>query len=647
MILLAAGPAQAAYVWLGNDSWIEGQPVIEVPMEFSASFYSGDWVGTVITAPQACTITHVGAAFSCAGGGSQQYQVRIYDNSGTLPNPGTMIIWKPFMFSVPDPGAFIVFDLEEELELAAGQSVVVYVEYLPVIVEGCPFPTMDTDGGHPGLNVTRLVQNSLAWQFAEYNGLNNDFIIRIGWEVPDPTRTPTRTPPPWPTNTRTPTPTVTFTPGPTFTPTWSPTSTNTPLPNPTDTPTWTPTMNWTHSPTPTPTATPTESPTPFLTHTPTWTPTVTPTRYPYRIPFFDNFEGEDTGWTTELHAGPHGLWHRETARYHSFAHSWAFNTGDPGFSYDLGVTISESLISPLMLIVNAEHPTLSYWYWLDTETRPDFDICIVEAQRAGTVDWEPLEQRTTSGEGWRQRKFVNLGPYNNEMIRIRWRFDTVDNQHNNYEGWYIDDVSLYDDQTIPDIPDLEPEPAFTAGLENTLVWSDEAETGAVQYWIEASTSPVFSEAASPGWMTGLSHTFRNLKHDTAYFYRVKSRNVWGVESGWSGATASTQDNVAPQIWASGWWDTELSNSRGGSLNLLALSLDTDVVTVEIYYNNQPTGAFLRDDGMVGDWTAGDGIYTLSADVGPNAPIGVYPIDLIATDRAGNTGRGMAAAIPAQ
>jgi len=102
------------------------------------------------------------------------------------------------------------------------------------------------------------------------------------------------------------------------------------------------------------------------------------------------------------------------------------------------------------------------------------------------------------------------------------------------------------------------------------------------------------------------------------------------------ATASA-DNAAgrPWIMIGGLWDSGANAAAGGNILLLAYAIGSEPVTgIELYYNHQPTGLQLRDDGEGGDWIPGDGLFTLAADLPPGLPVGRYLLELRATDRAG-------------
>ncbi len=111
-------------------------------------------------------------------------------------------------------------------------------------------------------------------------------------------------------------------------------------------------------------------------------------------------------------------------------------------------------------------------------------------------------------------------------------------------------VSSTQDDSAPQVPFITPEPPHTAGASNEVSWLPalDAGVGGVEYMVEASTDGAFSDlVATSGWMAQTSYTFRMLGDGVAYHYRVRARDAFGHESGWSQATSSTQDASAPDV----------------------------------------------------------------------------------------------------
>src|SRR5262249_25662271 len=79
-----------------------------------------------------------------------------------------------------------------------------------------------------------------------------------------------------------------------------------------------------------------------------------------------------------------------------------------------------------------------------TEGSPSYDIVGVEIN-AGT-DWVTLLSSSdgtlpTITSGW-EHASVDLSAYAGSTVTLRFTFDTRDEIENNYEGWFIDNVSI-------------------------------------------------------------------------------------------------------------------------------------------------------------------------------------------------------------
>ena len=101
---------------------------------------------------------------------------------------------------------------------------------------------------------------------------------------------------------------------------------------------------------------------------------------------------------------------------------------------------------------------------------------------------------------------------------------------------------------------------------------------------------------------------------------------------------ASQAGQIPYIMMAGYMDTDISYSDGGLFHMLAYvsDMDSPVDFVEIYWEGQPTGAYLYDDGEHGDFEPGDDLWGLQIEVGPNlVPEGDYLFELRAKDVDGN------------
>ena len=95
-------------------------------------------------------------------------------------------------------------------------------------------------------------------------------------------------------------------------------------------------------------------------------------------------------------------------------------------------------------------------------------------------------------------------------------------------------------------PTFSPEPYYTKGTTNTVIWSSFG--NGYDYYVEVSEDPNFNTVMdNSGWIDSNSYEAENLENGKMYFYRVKTRNPYGGESGWSPSVFSVQDSEPPEI----------------------------------------------------------------------------------------------------
>ena len=185
--------------------------------------------------------------------------------------------------------------------------------------------------------------------------------------------------------------------------------------------------------------------------------------------------------------------------------------------------------------------------------------------------------------------------------------------------YFGDSVDITVDCAAPDPPDISAEPPFTAGTSNTIYWSDESGSGAVDYYAECGTTSDFSVLhGNSGWTSSLNHLFTGLDDGEDYFYRVMSRDAEENESDWSASESSTQDatppasnvDALPAYQTAATFDVAYTASDGGS----------GVAGVVLFYNYE--GGSYSSYGSYGSspisFTAGAdgeyGFYTVAVDV---------------------------------
>jgi len=95
-------------------------------------------------------------------------------------------------------------------------------------------------------------------------------------------------------------------------------------------------------------------------------------------------------------------------------------------------------------------------------------------------------------------------------------------------------------------PTVVAEPTYTSGTTNRISWN--AVSGASAYAVQWSTNASFAPVAGQsGWLAATTHLVTGLADRQTYFYRVKYRNAYLAESGWSNVVKSTQDAAPPTV----------------------------------------------------------------------------------------------------
>jgi len=152
-----------------------------------------------------------------------------------------------------------------------------------------------------------------------------------------------------------------------------------------------------------------------------------------------DFEGSTSDWSTT------GLWHRTDADANSGTHSFWFGDEET-VSYDATWAPSGSLTSPVLDLTAFRGPVLDWIQLLDVETSAARDLAVVEVATSdgGYADWTEVWSKDGNAiTVWRE-KTVDLDDYAGQRVKIRWRFDAVDTDDNTGFGWWVDDVSIFE-----------------------------------------------------------------------------------------------------------------------------------------------------------------------------------------------------------
>lgn len=213
--------------------------------------------------------------------------------------------------------------------------------------------------------------------------------------------------------------------------------------------------------------------------------------------------------------------------------------GDTG-GVDVNANIDQDLYSQLEIsptYVEILQPTTVNLHLLNSNNEPKANrtiILYINGSSSGVSITQPLKSDSNGNTSGSVKSSLS-GTYTICAKDITEGFDIY---LSDCENLYVIPVA---------IPTLNAEPAFTQGSKNTLSWNTSG-LGTYMFLAQSSTKSDFSTTAQDtGWITSRSYEFTDLTNGQMYFYRVKAKNSWGGESGWSNVVYSVQDNTAPEV----------------------------------------------------------------------------------------------------
>lgn len=156
-------------------------------------------------------------------------------------------------------------------------------------------------------------------------------------------------------------------------------------------------------------------------------------------PTLFDFESSTDDWQTE------GLFHLTDAWAASGEH--AFWMGDEDrVDYDTGARVQASLTSPVLDLRGSTTVVVMWEQLLDIEGGSSRDLAVLEVatQRDGFDAWATVWEKTSPNEDFTLAS-ADLDAFSGTQIQLRFRFDSVDGEHNGGLGWFIDDVWVWAD----------------------------------------------------------------------------------------------------------------------------------------------------------------------------------------------------------
>ncbi|MBL4657382.1 MAG: PKD domain-containing protein, partial [Flavobacteriales bacterium] len=227
--------------------------------------------------------------------------------------------------------------------------------------------------------------------------------------------------------------------------------------------------------------------------------------------FLEDFEGGGLGPFTNSNLQNSLQWVNTNIRGIDPGHS---NTQSAYFGNPADTTFKTGFIEGAQMTSTAidlstyTNVKLSFNYFLETENANGYDIAQVQMSTNGITFSEVANNQLSIGNlddglgTWRYLELDVSSYAGNSTVYIRIAFNTVDAGANNYEGFYIDDIRLFD----PNLIDFNMSPPVGCAPLTITFNNMTTQPGAMTYqWYWGDGTPMFQENFS----TTLNHTFLN------------------------------------------------------------------------------------------------------------------------------------------
>ncbi|MBC7083502.1 MAG: Ig-like domain-containing protein [Firmicutes bacterium] len=185
------------------------------------------------------------------------------------------------------------------------------------------------------------------------------------------------------------------------------------------------------------------------------------------------------------------------------------------------------------------------------------------------------------------------------------------------------------DTTPPDAPTMDDEPAYTAGTENTVSWTNPPGVSGVRVVRDNDSNPTNGYSIAETWtyqdpdQPPTTFKFSGLSDGSQYWYAAQAQDLAGNWSGWSNVVSSTQDATAPSIGSltpgDGSWQTTdtptisaVFTEDGSGINAATIVMKVDGNTVLHTYD-----AGTKTVSYTPSTALGQGSHTVTVDVSDN------------------------------
>jgi hypothetical protein len=152
----------------------------------------------------------------------------------------------------------------------------------------------------------------------------------------------------------------------------------------------------------------------------------------------ESWEGSSTDWDMT------GLWHVTSLDYTDGSQSVWFGD-EHSWNYSTGSAVSGSLTSPKLDTNGIGSPFCMWDQVLDVESTSSRDIAVLEVstEAGGFANWTTVWEKSTVSYYWEYGE-ADMSAFSDQIIKMRFRFDSVDATNNDTFGWLIDQLYCMD-----------------------------------------------------------------------------------------------------------------------------------------------------------------------------------------------------------
>ncbi len=158
----------------------------------------------------------------------------------------------------------------------------------------------------------------------------------------------------------------------------------------------------------------------------------------------EDFEGGASSWTSS------GLWHltSESDQYgDSKSGSKSMWYGQAGSGdYNTGERTNGALTSPSVYVPPSSEAQLTFQHWFKTESYDGEYDQVKVIINGEEVYYKDTSDPNVGSENDFVKKTIDISEYAGQQLQVKFVFDSVDGNANDYRGWYVDDVSIEADE---------------------------------------------------------------------------------------------------------------------------------------------------------------------------------------------------------